>query len=157
MFTKLLPALALLTLALASPPTSNDGTFKTPSASTRVRFRYWLPDASVDPQVVASDIQAAGSLGAGGVEFLPFYNYGGEQGPMPEGADWARYGFGTPAYKEIFKRALQAHAESGLVMDFTLGPNQGQGVPAEWDDQGLQWDLVGDGELLWNLLANIAI
>ncbi|KAL7956296.1 hypothetical protein V8C34DRAFT_326292 [Trichoderma compactum] len=27
-------------------------------------------------------------------------------------------------------------------MDFALGPNQGQGVPAEPDDQGLQWDLI---------------
>lgn len=27
-------------------------------------------------------------------------------------------------------------------MDFALGPNQGQGVPAEYNDEGLQWDLV---------------
>jgi hypothetical protein len=98
-FASLLPLLPLLTTALASPSSSNDGTFEVPSASTRVRFRYWLPDASVDPQVIANDIQAAGSLGAGGVEFLPFYNYGGEQGAMPEGADWARYGFGMPAVR----------------------------------------------------------
>jgi hypothetical protein len=29
-----------------------------------------------------------------------------------------------------------------LFMDFALGPNQGQGVPAPSDDRGLQWDLV---------------
>jgi hypothetical protein len=28
-------------------------------------------------------------------------------------------------------------------MDVALGPNQGQGVPARPDDEGLQWDLVG--------------
>jgi hypothetical protein len=27
-------------------------------------------------------------------------------------------------------------------MDFALGPNQGQGVPAEPDNEGLQWDMV---------------
>ena len=26
-------------------------------------------------------------------------------------------------------------------MDFAIGPNQGAGVPAEFDDEGLQWDL----------------
>jgi hypothetical protein len=27
-------------------------------------------------------------------------------------------------------------------MDFAIGPNQGQGVPAEPDNEGLQWDIV---------------
>jgi hypothetical protein len=27
-------------------------------------------------------------------------------------------------------------------MDFAIGPNQGQGVPAEPDNEGLQWDMV---------------
>lgn len=33
-----------------------------------------LPDASVDPASVADDIKNVGAIGAGGVEFLPYYN-----------------------------------------------------------------------------------
>lgn len=119
-------------------PYDDLGSFQDPAPRVRPRFRYWLPDASVDSGRVQQNIKDAGALGAGGVEFLPFYAYGSE---VP-GADWATYGFGTPAYLEIFKAALQAHREAGLAMDFPLGPNQGQGVPARYDDEGLQWDLV---------------
>lgn len=140
----------LLLVALLSSAETDDqttanvdyGTFKSPSARVRPRFRYWLPDASVDHSTVQQNIKSAGTLGAGGVEFLPFYNYGGQNGAPPPGADWSTYGFGTRAFSEMFLAALQAHQESGLVMDFPLGPNQGQGVPADPDDEGLQWDLV---------------
>lgn len=118
------------------------GSFKSPSAIVRPRFRYWLPDASVDPDIVQQNIKSAGSIGAGGVEFLPFYNYGGQAGGVPPGADWSKYGFGTDAFKNVFLAALKAHKEAGLGMDFAFGPNQGQGVPAESDNEGLMWDLV---------------
>jgi hypothetical protein len=38
--------------------------------------------------------------------------------------------------------ALKSHSEHGLVMDFAIGSNQGQGVPAEPDNKGLQWNMV---------------
>jgi hypothetical protein len=44
----------------------------------------------------------------------------------------------TEALTEV---ALQATEEQGLVMNFALGPNQGSGVPAEYDDPGVMWDL----------------
>lgn len=81
------------------------------------------------------------------MEFLGFYNYGGELGTTPPGVDWATYGFGTPAFQDQFKNALETSKNLGLVMDFPLGPNQGQGVPAEVTDPGLQWDLVSFGIL----------
>jgi hypothetical protein len=31
-------------------------------------------------------------------------------------------------------------------MDFAIGPNQGQGVPAEPDNEGLQWDMVSKSQ-----------
>lgn len=117
-------------------------TFENPPSRSRPRFRYWLPDASVDGAIVAGDIKAAGAIGAGGVEFLPFFNYGGDHGPQPEGADWSTFAFGSPAYRDLLVDALRAHEESGLFMDIAIGPNQGQGVPANPDDEGLQWDLV---------------
>lgn len=118
------------------------GSFANPGANVRPRFRYWLPDASVDVDTVAADIAAAGSIGAGGIELVPFFEYGGELGSMPDGADWATYNFGTAPFRSIFASALTAHEENGLMMDFSLGPNQGQGVPASPDNPGLQWDLV---------------
>ena len=118
------------------------GTFASPAPLARPRFRYWLPDASVSPSTVRKDILSASSIGAGGVEFLPFYNYGGELGGAPPGADWSTYNFGTEASNKLLVAAKEAHREGGLRMDFALGPNQGQGVPAEVDDEGLQWDLV---------------
>lgn len=120
--------------------TAND--FLNPPSQQRPRFRYWLPDASAEADIVKADIKSAGTIGAGGVEFLPFYNYGGELGEPPTGVNWSTYGFGTPAFLELFTSALEAHKEAGMVMDFSLGPNQGQGVPAHTDDEGLQWDLV---------------
>lgn len=40
------------------------------------------------------------------------------------------------------KTALQATSDIGLIMDFAMGPNQGQGVPAEVGSEGLAWDLA---------------
>lgn len=120
----------------------NYGTFQAPSARVRPRFRYWLPDPSVDVATVKANIKSAGAIGAGGVEFLAFFNYGGQIGGVPPGTDWSTYNFGTPAFQTIFRAALEAHKENGMFMDFALGPNQGQGVPAQTDDEGLQWDLV---------------
>lgn len=118
------------------------GTFSRPASRVRPRFRYWLPDASVDAEVVAKDVAFSASIGAGGIEFVPFFEYGGEIGEMPAGANWSTYNFGTPDFVTLFERTLEAHDRQGLVMDFALGPNQGQGVPASPDDEGLQWDMV---------------
>lgn len=43
--------------------------------------------------------------------------------------------------EELFDTLIKAHGDHGLVMDFAMGPNQGQGVPAHQDDDGLTWDL----------------
>lgn len=118
------------------------GTFADPASSERVFFRYWVPDGGVDPDIVKDDIWSAGSIGAGGIEFVPYFEYGGNVGSMPPGADWAKYNFGTEPFRHLFATALEAHAKNGLLMDFALGPNQGQGVPAAANDEGLQWDLV---------------
>jgi hypothetical protein len=118
------------------------GTFADPPSDERTRFRYWLPDGGVDPDVVKADVRSVGSVGGGGLEFLGFFEYGGHVGSMPTGADWVKNNFGTPSFQRVLKAALEAHDDNGLFMDFPIGPNQGQGVPADIDDDGLQWDLV---------------
>lgn len=125
---------------LADPAHAN--AFANPTAQNRVAFRYWLPDASVDTRVVAHDVEENARVGAGGFEFVPFFEYGGALGTMPRGADWSEHGFGTEAYRKLLVAALVAHRDQGLLMDIALGPNQGQGVPAKPTSEGLQWDLV---------------
>ncbi|KAI1365582.1 hypothetical protein F5Y08DRAFT_352691 [Xylaria arbuscula] len=114
--------------------------FVNPPAAYRPKYRYWIPDASVLPENVADDIAQLGQRGAGGVEFNSYYSYGGTQGPAA--TDWDVYGFGTPAYIKILRTALQAHKDNGMVMDYTVGPQSGQGVPAQLGNPGLTWDMV---------------
>jgi len=117
------------------------GTFQDPSVHVRPRFRYWIPDASVNLSQVASDFSTVKSVGMGGLELLGYYLYGNyptgvaEGGPIPE--DWTKYGWGTDAWKTLQDTALQATKDNGLIMDFSLGPNQGAGVPAKEADPGI--------------------
>ncbi len=75
------------------------GTFADPSANVRPRFRYWIPDASVNLSTVAEDVAGTKRAGAGGVELLGYYNYGGNPGDFVP-VDWSTYGWGTPAWSE---------------------------------------------------------
>ncbi len=77
------------------------GTFGNPSANVRPRFRYWVPDASVDLGTVANDISNIGRVGAGGIELLGYYFYGeipGDVRTSPVPVDWTKYGWGTLAW-----------------------------------------------------------
>jgi hypothetical protein len=101
--------LAILCLACLQPLLANAsgdetgekrmGTFENPSIHARPKFRYWIPDASVNHSIVARDVQAAGEAGAGGLECLGFYLYGGPSTNGGTGVaapvSWAKYGFGT--------------------------------------------------------------
>lgn len=91
---------------------------------------------------MVNDIRQLGQRGAGGIEFLNYFNYGGAQGPPPEEVDWSIYGYATSAYLQVLEAALQAIKDNGMIMDFCPGPQSGQGVPAEPDEIGLAWELV---------------
>lgn len=93
---------ALVAIAGQVEATIDYQAFQNPSAKSRPRFRYWIPDASVNVSQVAADIADAGRIGAGGVEILPYYNYGDiEIGPIDVPVDWTVYGWGTPAWREF--------------------------------------------------------
>jgi hypothetical protein len=91
-------------------------------------------------------VKTAKDVGCGGLELLGYYLYGG---PPSNGAgrgtyapvDWAKYGFGGGTWHTVFKAFAQAHKDNGLLMDFAMGPNQGTGVPAPIDSEGLMWDI----------------
>jgi hypothetical protein len=48
------------------------GTFENPAVHVRPRFRYVVPDASVDTDGVAADIGRVGDVGSGGIELLGY-------------------------------------------------------------------------------------
>ncbi|KAJ0270470.1 hypothetical protein COL940_011644 [Colletotrichum noveboracense] len=104
----------------------------------RPKFRYWLPDALVSRQSVIDDVKHLAEVGAGGLEFLPFYNYG--LGPAL--TDWSIYGFGTEAFTGVLAAAFNATAAHGLQLDLALGANQGAGVPSVVETVGLAKELV---------------
>ncbi|KAF2643404.1 hypothetical protein P280DRAFT_394111 [Massarina eburnea CBS 473.64] len=129
--------------------------FMDPPAKYRPKFRYWLPDASVPSTAVTKDIQAAQAAGIGGLEILPFYFYGFSNGAssvaigtiqnftsVPDLPDWSKYGFGNPAFVDVFKDSLSAARDAGITLDYALGANQGQGVPSETGTVGLAVQLL---------------
>lgn len=98
----------------------------------------------MSPETVQADIAAIGAVGAGGIELLGYYQYGlpeAERG-VPPPTDWTLYGFGTPAFRDVFHAALQATSDGALVMDFAQGANQGQGVPSVPGTEGLAVELA---------------
>ncbi|KAL4985144.1 hypothetical protein BDW68DRAFT_199006 [Aspergillus falconensis] len=115
--------------------------FKDPPVRVRPRFRYWVPDASVEVGSAVQDVARAKDVGAGGLEILPFYGYETTPGYFVP-VDWSKYYWGSESWQILFKELLQAHRDNGLVMDFAIGASMGQGVPAEVDDEGLAWDLT---------------
>ncbi|KAK7452589.1 hypothetical protein CaCOL14_004502 [Colletotrichum acutatum] len=132
-----LGALAALIACLttASQAHSLDN-FASPPNIYRPKFRYWLPDAEVDIEAVTRDVAEIASVGAGGLEFLPYYQF------RSPSANWSTYGYGTNASRAVFRAAMQAAADNGLLFDFSIGANQGQGVPSETESVGLALELA---------------
>ncbi|GKZ38031.1 hypothetical protein AbraIFM66950_009945 [Aspergillus brasiliensis] len=129
-------------------PDIDYGTFQDPSSNVRPRFRYWVNDASINPSVVAEDVKAIGEAGAGGLELLGYYLYGDSKSyygllQCPLQSDWTIFGFGSPAWKNLVDTVLTTAKEYDLLVDLAIGPNQGAGVPAPYNDDGLLWDLAG--------------
>ncbi|EYB29127.1 hypothetical protein FG05_13859 [Fusarium graminearum] len=124
------------------PSSNHDSTikgFEAPAMEYRPRFRYWLPDADVDHDILKNDIQDLKKLGAGGLEFVPFYNYG--FGGVND-SKLETYAFGSPAFKNVLQIALEATKANGLSIDVALGASQGQGVPSKPLTPGLAVQLV---------------
>lgn len=95
----------------------------------------------MDPAQVSRDIESLSAIGAGGLEFIPFYNYG-FRSPLFPSWDGGEFGFGGAKFNELFKTTLKAAKDNGLIFDFSIGANQGQGVVAEPLTPGLAMQLV---------------
>ncbi|KAF8856126.1 hypothetical protein BDZ45DRAFT_560947, partial [Acephala macrosclerotiorum] len=90
-----------------------------------------LPDSSVPSDALRQNIASIACVGAGGLGFVPFYlSYGDVVGAATSPTDWSTYGFGTPAFRDLFQVALEAAKDNRIHFDFAVGANQGQGVPS---------------------------
>lgn len=108
-----------------------------------------LPDASADERYVRDDIRSMADAGAGGFEFLPYYQFG------KPATDWSKYGYGTTAFRPLFRAAMEAAEEQNMLMDFAVGANQGQGVPAPPETIGLAVHLVCNYTVEGDTLVNL--
>uniref|UniRef100_A0A0W0ETP8 Secreted protein n=2 Tax=Moniliophthora roreri TaxID=221103 RepID=A0A0W0ETP8_MONRR len=133
-------ALALPAFTLAQNIISK-GTFASPK--TGVKWRYWIQDASADLDVLRSDVAEMAKVGSSGFELLSYQSYGSVIGPVI--LDPTDVAFGSDRFVNVTATLVQAAKQHNLTIDFTLGPNQGAGVPVkpdEVDQEGMLTELV---------------
>lgn len=94
---------------------ANSATFSL-SPVSRPRFRYWWPGADVTPAQITAEVNAIADAGFAGFEIGDVRN--SEHEAMPA----ARYGWGTPAWKEGLAAALRAAQARDLEADIYIGP-----------------------------------
>ncbi|KAK7029400.1 hypothetical protein VNI00_014654 [Paramarasmius palmivorus] len=132
-----------LTNALAQS-TPSRGTFASPR--TGVKWRYWIEDSSADLDILRSDVAEMANVGSSGFELLSYQSYGGLQGNTGDVIlDPADFAFGSDRFLTVVATLVQAAKENNITIDFTLGPNQGAGVPVkpdEVDQEGMLTELV---------------
>jgi hypothetical protein len=84
--------------------------------ASRPRFRYWWPGADVTPAQIAAEVNAIADAGFAGFEIGDVRN--SEHEAMPA----ARYGWGSPAWKDGLAAALRTAQARGLEADIYIGP-----------------------------------
>ena len=93
------------------------------------------------PEVLSQEMVSIASIRAGGLEFVSFHLFNeiiGAESPPPDGNI---YGFGTPAFRNVFQTTLETTKGSGLLFDFAVRANQGQGIPSVPEAPGLAAEL----------------
>ncbi|KAL0071082.1 hypothetical protein AAF712_001640 [Marasmius tenuissimus] len=124
--------------ALSIKVPEHRGTFLNPK--TGPKWRYWIQDAFVDPQVLRRDVAEMARVGSSGFELLSYQSYGGDVLIDP-----TNVAFGSDAFVNVTKTLAQAAKLNGLTIDFSLGPDQGAGVPVKPEDvdqEGMLTELV---------------
>ncbi|KAL0071084.1 hypothetical protein AAF712_001642 [Marasmius tenuissimus] len=124
--------------ALSVKEPEDRGTFLNPK--TGPKWRYWIQDALVDPQALHRDVAEMAKVGSSGFELLSYQSYGRDV--LIDPTDVA---FGSDAFVNVTKTLAQAAKDNGLTIDFSLGPDQGAGVPVKPEDvdqEGMLTELV---------------
>lgn len=113
--------------------------FANPTGLARPTFRYWVPDADVDDDVLYADIKTIHDAGWGSVEVICLENYGIEIAVV----DPARFGYGGVNWANRFRTMLRAAEDFNMTVDFALGPTQGASIPIlDPDSEGMNTELA---------------
>ncbi|KAJ7702445.1 hypothetical protein B0H17DRAFT_1044362 [Mycena rosella] len=112
----------------------------------RSSLRYWLEDGSADSDVLRSDISEIARVGSSGFELLSYQSYGGEN-PNTGNIlrDPTEFAFGSDLFVNVTAVLVQAAIDNNVTIDFSLGPDQGAGVPVfptDVDMDGMNTELV---------------
>lgn len=108
-------------------PTLTPATFAEPPTAVRPMYRYWMPLAYTEDDVLRAELRDIAAAGAGGVEIAPFVVPGaGNQ----SNAFLAEYGWGTPTWAHKIEVITDEAAELGLSVDQSLGPQYPPTVPS---------------------------
>ena len=113
--------------------------FQSPGGLARPTFRYWVPDADVDDNVLQFDLKQMKASGWGGVEVICLENYGIEDAVV----DPATYGYGGEDWYQKLNSILQTVESLDFIVDFALGPTQGASIPIlDPDSPGMNTELA---------------
>ncbi|KAJ7349125.1 hypothetical protein DFH08DRAFT_864493 [Mycena albidolilacea] len=138
------------------------GSFASPK--TGVKWRYWIEDASASPDILRADVAEMASVGSSGFELLSYQSYGGEaQDTGNILLDPTDFAFGSDNFVDVTAVLVGAAMDNNITIDFSMGPDQGAGVPVFPDDvdmEGMNTELVfgshflGAGETFSGPLPN---
>ncbi|KAJ7288120.1 hypothetical protein C8J57DRAFT_1494444 [Mycena rebaudengoi] len=131
-------------LCVPASLTGELGSFASPK--TGVKWRYWIEDASASPDILRADVSEMASVGSSGFELLSYQSYGGE---APDTGnillDPTEFAFGSDLFVNVTAVLVQAAIDNNITIDFSMGPDQGAGVPVFPDDvdmEGMNTELV---------------
>lgn len=120
------PARAISTTAQPASTVLTPQSFADPPRAARPMYRYWVPLAYTDDDVLRAELQDIARAGAGGIEIAPFIVPGaGNQ----TNAFLAEYGWGTPRWAHKLEVITAEAARLGLSVDQSLGPHYPATVP----------------------------
>ncbi|MBA2954060.1 hypothetical protein HZF07_10055 [Nocardioides sp. CGMCC 1.13656] len=117
-------------------PAVTTATFADPPQATRPMYRWWLPMADVRTDALADQVQDVKNVGGGGVELQPF---GADVTPTTPKYGVLNYklnqeylaekGWGTPAWSDVQRSALQLGNRNGLQVDAINAAGWGPSIP----------------------------
>ncbi|KAG7095059.1 hypothetical protein E1B28_005849 [Marasmius oreades] len=120
------------------------GTFANPG--TGPKWRYWIEDSSAELDVLQTDVAEMAKIGSSGFELLSYQSYGGVESDKGDVVvDPTDVAFGSDKFVTVTETLIRAAITNNITIDFTLGPNQGAGVPVKPEDvdqEGMLTELV---------------
>src|SRR4051794_37036803 len=102
--------------------------FAQPSRSVQPKFRWWWPNALVDNQEIANEVDQMADAGFGGAEIADVHH------SATQALDPAGHGWGTQAWVDAVQTALERAKQRGMTIDLTAGPAWPSAVPSVTPD-----------------------